>query len=192
MSNFIPAANAQFILWVTAFLYNLDVILTRVGFPADVYSNLDALRSTFIDANAIAENPATCTKAAIQARKEARDVLEKALRKAIAEYLTNNHKVTDEDRDNLGLPIHKTSHTPIPVPTTYPDYSVATDVLRRLTVHFHDHNSEHRGKPAGISGAVIHWALLDTPPKSVDELNHSALDTSSPFTVEFSEEQRGS
>ncbi|MDR2064240.1 MAG: hypothetical protein LBP85_00815, partial [Prevotellaceae bacterium] len=37
---------------------------------------------------------------------------EKALRQAVKEYLTNNHLVSDEDRDGLGIPIHKTTHTP--------------------------------------------------------------------------------
>jgi hypothetical protein len=137
------------------------------------------------------QNPATRTPLITFEKNEARKEYEPLLRKLVG-ILEYNTKVTDDDRREMGIVIRSSSHTPIPVPTTYPEYRVATDVLRRLTVHFHDQGSEHRGKPAGVSGAVIRWALLDTPPQNVDDLHHSALDTSSPFTVEFSEEQRGS
>ncbi|MDR1592153.1 MAG: hypothetical protein LBS16_04625 [Prevotellaceae bacterium] len=108
MSNLIPEANALFAIWVNIFFDNLGAILVRIGFPDDVFGNLDRLRSIYVEANAVAKNPATRTKAAVQARKEARKVFEKALRQAIAEYLTYNHKVTNEDRENLGLPIQNT------------------------------------------------------------------------------------
>jgi hypothetical protein len=128
----------------------------------------------------------------VQAKNDSRKTLEKSLRQAVKEYLANNHLVTDEDRDNLGLPIHKTTRTPAPVATTYPDFDVDSSVIRRLTVHFYDQGSKKsKAKPAGQHGAEIKWAILDAPPASLNDLIHSAFDTHTPFTLEFDENQRG-
>ncbi|MDR1591700.1 MAG: hypothetical protein LBS16_02280 [Prevotellaceae bacterium] len=71
-TDFIPRAYAQFTIWMNVLLNNLGAILVRIGFPADVFNNLDSLRATYLDANLIADNPATCTRSAVQARREAR------------------------------------------------------------------------------------------------------------------------
>ncbi|MDR2292639.1 MAG: hypothetical protein LBE11_04100 [Prevotellaceae bacterium] len=100
--------------------------------------------------------------------------------------------VTDEDRDGLGIPIYKTTRTPAPVATTYPDFDVDSSVIRRLTIHFYDSGSrKSKAKPAGQHGAEIRWAILDAPPVSIGDLIRSSFDTHTPFTFEFDENQRG-
>jgi hypothetical protein len=81
--------------------------------------------------------------------------------------------------------------TPNQKPTTFPDAFVKSDVIRELTVDFRDHESLSRGKPHGIHGVEIRWAILDHQPQDVNELIHSEFDTHSPFTLEFKENERG-
>ncbi|MDR2898359.1 MAG: hypothetical protein LBU99_06030, partial [Spirochaetaceae bacterium] len=47
------------------------------------------------------------------------------------------------------------------------------------------------GKPEGVRGIEFKWAILDTPPVSLDDLIHSAVDTATPHTFEFDERDRG-
>jgi hypothetical protein len=56
---------------------------------------------------------------------------------------------------------------------------------------FEKSNGHKRGKPAGQHGAEIRWDILDAPPARWDELIHSDIDTSSPFTLWFEHDQRG-
>jgi hypothetical protein len=191
-SDYIPRKDADLLAWTVAFLAALSAILTRVGFPQTVYTVLTTLLTTFKEALAIATAPATRTKAAVAAKDDARKALVRALRSAIMQYLTYNPDVTNADHENLGLPIHKTEHTPAPVATTYPDYDINSGTIRRLTIHFYDQGSSgSKAKPDGQHGAEIRWAILETPPASINDLIRSSFDTRTPFTLEFDENQRG-
>jgi hypothetical protein len=191
-SNFLPDKEAEFYAWVVVFFNYLITNLSRFGISSSVLSPLTALRDDFFTKYATAQAPSTRTKAAVKAKNNALDALKDALRPFIREYLTYNHLVTDADRDNLGLPIHKTSHTPAPIPDSYPAYMVDSSMIRFLGIHFRDAKSEEgHAKPFGVHGAEIKWGISDTPVVDPEELPHSAFDTRTPFRLEFSGEERG-
>jgi hypothetical protein len=103
-----------------------------------------------------------------------------------------NHLVTDADRDNLGIPIHKTTHTPAPVATTVPDHYTDTATPRRLLFHYYDQGKKKsKGRPDGQQGIEMIWAILSAPPTKIEELIHSVFDTRTPLMLEFDEDQRG-
>jgi hypothetical protein len=190
--DFIPRKDADFLKWTNNFMKYLGQSLRRFGFPEDIYTELTEQHEDFVQKLEAAEEPATRTKLTVQAKKSARAILEKNMRSSIREYLSYSHLVTDEDRDGLGIPIHKTSRTPAPVATTYPDFDVDSGTIRRLTVDFYDqHSKKSKAKPAGQHGAEIRWAILDAAPQSIGELTNSGFDTRTPFTLEFDENQRG-
>ena len=190
-SDFLPTKEGELLQWVINFLTALGKILERIGFPNAVYQQLEDLKNTFEAKYGIAVAPETRTKAAVQEKNSAREVLKKTLRQSIAEYLTRNHLLTDADRDNLGLPIHKTGRTPARIATTYPDFDIDSGTIRRLTIHFYDQGSKSKAKPDGQHGVEILWAISDTPILNVEDLIHSAFDTRSPFTLNFQGEERG-
>ncbi|MDR2361145.1 MAG: hypothetical protein LBD91_00235 [Prevotellaceae bacterium] len=75
---------------------------------------------------------------------------------------------------------------------TSPDYDIDSGTTRRLTIHFFDQGSRgSKAKPAGQHGAEIRWAILETPPASINDLIRSLFDTHTPFMLEFDENQRG-
>ena len=190
--DYLPKKDQAFLVWALNFTTVLVSMLVRLGFPESVFQELMALRNTFSEKLTTAEAPATRTKAAVQAKNNARKAFEKRLRQVIKEYLTYNHALTDEDRDNLGLPIYKTTRTKAPVATTYPDFVIDSGTIRRLIIHFFDQGSvKSKAKPAGQHGSEIRWAILDTPPVDVADLIHSSFDTRTPFTLEFEGHERG-
>jgi hypothetical protein len=135
-------------------------------------------------------NPETRTPVIILAKQQAKKGYEAPLRQ-LTQMLEHNPRVSVEELKSMGIAIPDHSNTPAPIATTYPVYTIDSGTIRHLKLNFHDQNSLHKAKPRGQHGAEIRWAILDVPPASVNDLNHSAFDTHSPFTLEFDEPERG-
>jgi hypothetical protein len=186
--DFIPESDRSFLSWITNFLKNLFPVLSRTNFPPDEYQKLTAQRDDFAQKFEMAGEPATRTSVAVEAKNSARKLLEVAVRVDVKAYLTYNPHVTDEDRIAMGLPIHKTTRTRVPMPEEKPDFSIKSAVGSRLEVHYHAHDDEKgktNAKPYGVRGVEIVWAILDAPPASYADLVHSTFDTHSPYTFQF-------
>jgi hypothetical protein len=63
-------------------------------------------------------------------KNRARKTAEAALRDFVNRYL-RYPPGTDEDRDRMGIPNHKTERTPVPVPTTSPLLTVDTGTRQK-------------------------------------------------------------
>jgi hypothetical protein len=124
-------------------------------------------------------------------KDEAKDAVKDAMRDFANTSIRYNKQMKDEDKLFYG--IRTADHTPTPVtePETYPEAEADTSVIRQVAIHFWDSVTKKRGKPYGVHGAEIRWALLDHVPVSVNELTNSDFDTASPFTLKFDENQRG-
>ncbi|MDR2628248.1 MAG: hypothetical protein LBC40_09470 [Dysgonamonadaceae bacterium] len=191
-STYLPNNDREFLSWVINFLKQLSQSLARFTFPADEYQKLSAQRTDFSQKLEIAEEPSTRTKPSVLAKNISRKLLEKTIQQDVKEFLMFNRNVTDEDREDLGLPIYKTTRTPSAVAKDAPDVDVDSSIIGRLIFHFFEKGNSHkRGKPDGQHCAEIAWVLSDTPPVRWEELIHSAVDTNSPFTLQFENDQRG-
>jgi hypothetical protein len=95
--------------------------------------------------------------------------------------------------DKLVYGIHEADSvaTPAGEPESYPEAEADTSVMRQVTIRFWDSATKKRGKPHGVHGAEIRWAILDHEPASGNELTNSDFDTASPLTLKFDESQRG-
>jgi hypothetical protein len=113
-------------------------------------------------------------------------------RKFYTGFLKESPLVSDEDLVSMGMPARNTGRTPSPVEKSYPDYEIDSSTIRRLAIHYFDPTKRAtRGKPPGQHGAEIRWAILDSPPKSINELVNSSFITRSPLILDFDESQRG-
>ena len=190
-SDYLPKNDRQLHRWVVVFLNYLFAALSRLGFPNDVYNTLAGMRDDFGGKIDIAEDTNTRTKVTVQEKNTVKAALKAAIRQAVKAYLMYNPAVTDADRDGLGLPIHKTTRTPVPPPTQLVDFFLKQSAGSRVEAHYapHDQNAEMKekreAKPYGVRGAEFGWAVLPEPPKSYDDLVHSAFDTRSPYTFQF-------
>jgi hypothetical protein len=190
--DFIPSKDADFAQWASNLMDYLGQKLNQYGITQNAYESVRVLYDQFAAAYALAENPLTRTSAAVVGKRETRTAFTAALRLFLKGNVTYNNQVGDVDRTNMGLPVYDSSHSPVPPPSTYPDMAIDSSVIRRLSVHYHDHGSNRRGKPAGVQGAIVRWGILENVPNGVEELPHSALDTRSPYTLDFEDKQRGS
>ena len=187
----IPAKDSEFRSWADSFISQCDANKAAWGIPADAVTASRALCTAYATALDIALAPNTRGKAAVTAKNEAKKALRRDLTVFIAKYVDNNEAITPSIRDMLGLPAKDTTRSPIPAPTSYPEFFVKVKDIRTVEVHFKIMGSSHRGKPYGYNGAVIYYDVLDTPPADPSELRHSLLATKTPYPLTFTEAERG-
>jgi hypothetical protein len=125
------------------------------------------------------------------AKDEAKDAAKSAMRDFANFAIRFNKQMRDEDKLVYGIrPVDRTP-TSAGAPESYPEAEPNTGIIRQVMVNFWDSATKKRGKPHGVHGAEIRWAVLGHAPASVDELTNSDFDTASPFTLKFDESQRG-
>jgi hypothetical protein len=99
--------------------------------------------------------------------------------------------VTDEDRDNMGIPNRDLIPTPAPKPEDTPDVEVSTPLPRTLRFRFRRIGAKRWGKPPRVHGLELLWMIGDAPPAKIDDFPHSAFSARSPLELTFDEDQRG-
>jgi hypothetical protein len=187
MADYIPAKDEQFRDWAKNLYTTVLGYYTIWDIPSP--QPLGSLLTAYTIALETALEP-NHGKVDVLAKNEARDALEKQIRIYVKAYIINNPAVSDPERESLGLPIHKTTHTPVSVPTTAPQLFIDTGTRRRLVVAYRDEGSTRRGKPQGVHGIEVKWAILDAPPADIALLINSSFDTKPPLNLDFEEHDR--
>jgi hypothetical protein len=189
MADYIPSGDERFLDWARN-LYNYALAhFEDWGVPTPA-TTVGPLVGAYLTAFTAAQKP-NRGRVDVLAKNEARDALKKAIRIYVKAWLINNPLVTDEDKLAMGLPIHKKTHSPIPLPPTAPALEIDTKTRRRLSIRYKDENSDRRGKPKNVHGIEIRWAILDRPPANIFELINSSFDTRPPLVLDFDESDRG-
>jgi len=186
MADYIPRNDAEFNLWQASLVEITEPNLTAWGIPADDLTVLKASQSVWTAAFAKASNKQNRTSADVQAKNDARAAYEKELRSFISQWLANNSKVSNSDRERMGLTVKSGSHTAVPVPTTCPVGTVDFSVRLQHSVHFADEATPRsKAKPTGVHGCEIWMKKGGEAPKEVSELTYVATDTHTPYVVVF-------
>jgi hypothetical protein len=188
--DFLPKGDKELNEWGQNFVQVLAKIMKRIEFPEEAYDELVMLQNLFSQRLFLADAPETRTKATIREKNEAHKYLDKSIRQATAEHLTYNRMVSNSDRENLGLPVHKTSRTRAPVASTYPWVHVLSDTIRHITINYGSSETS-KAKPEGQHGVELVWEIAQEKPAHMYKLTHSVFDTHSPVVLEFDEEDRG-
>ncbi|MDR0686947.1 MAG: hypothetical protein LBF79_05780 [Dysgonamonadaceae bacterium] len=197
VKDFIPRSEKEFKQWSDNFMTKLGEIVTKYLMPIATYRELVRIWSDYNKKYKLSETAETRTSATVCARREARTVYEKKLRLVIKSYITYNPAVSDDQRRLLGLPIHKTTKTPIGIPTEHPSMKIKVMSDCQLAVLFHEDRHESkddrgsRAKPYGMDGASIIYDVLPEPPTEYSQLTRRAIATRTPFIINFSLPERG-
>ena len=157
----VTTKDSELRLWADSFISQCDANKATWDIPADAVTASRTLCTAYTTALDTALAPDTRSKAATTAKNEAKKALHHDLIVFIAKYIDNNDTITPLIRDKLGLTVKDTTHSPIPAPTTYPEFFVKVKDIRALEVHFKVMGSAHRGKSYGYNGAAIHYGVLD-------------------------------
>jgi hypothetical protein len=94
--------------------------------------------------------------------------------------------VTDAQRQALGITVRSTSRTAAGTPSSRPVATVDTSQRLRHTINFSDESTPtSRVKPEGAQGCEIWMKVGDPTPAGPNDVHYLALDTRTPYTVEF-------
>jgi hypothetical protein len=189
-NDYIPQSDGAFLEWAKTLTAYASPKLTNFNIPAGAFTPIQAQLTAYETAFEAAQNP-NRGKVDVLNKNEARDTLKTSIRSFVKAYLAYNPAVSDADKENMGLPLHDGTRTPVPAPTTIPEVELDSSIIRQIAVHFKDAGSEKRGKPAHVHGIELRWALLDNAPASVEDMKNSAFDTATPYTFTFDETDRG-
>ncbi|MDR1983395.1 MAG: hypothetical protein LBQ28_01010 [Prevotellaceae bacterium] len=187
--TYLPSKDAELVAWGNNFTVQVaanaaawEITTTEV---TDLQRKFDNFQALFSHACSPEK-----TSIIVAQKNEAREIFKETVR-GLVNFRLRNPVITADQRIALGLHVRKTKPSPIPVPATRPELDIDVLDVRRLKIHFRDMYSSSKAKPYGISGAVIIYAALDTPPADHNMLMRSTLATRTPYTLEFTEEERG-
>jgi hypothetical protein len=185
-SDFIPHSDGDFNLWQDNLVKTAELNLIPWGIPDDDFAKVKSLQTNWIGTFAKASNKQNRTAADVTAKDDARYDYEKAIRPFVAQWLSNNSKVTDSDRTRMGLTVKSGTRTPVPVPTTSPVGTVDFSVRQQHTLRYYDEASAHsNAKPDGVHGCEIYMKVDGDAPKDASELSYVGTCTAAPYTVKF-------
>jgi hypothetical protein len=185
-NDFIPRSDPDFNLWQASLMTIVEPNITAWGITSDDFTALSEQQAIWTNAFAKASNKQNRTSADVQAKDDSRHEYEKDMRIFVAQWLSNNLKVSNADRERMGLTVKSNTRTPAPVPDTRPVGTVDFSVRLQHTINFSDELSPRsKAKPDGVHGCEI-WMKIDgEPPKDSSELVYQATNTSSPYTLIF-------
>ncbi|MDR1216313.1 MAG: hypothetical protein LBK25_06500 [Treponema sp.] len=195
MSDYMPFSDARILEWIKNLIAYLEANLARLGIDAATLTALKALLALFEAAYEKTGLPET-SRLDTATKNAAKEELRSAIRDFVNSYIRYNKAVTDVDRMGMGLPIPDKKPTPTPPPTTAPLIELRLARIRQVIVAFKNEGSKKWGKPVGVHGAEIRWAVRDQrdvkdPPVEPTDLANSSFATKSPHTMEFSGAERG-
>jgi hypothetical protein len=187
--NYIPRSDTEFLAWATNFATYASANLAALGIDAADFAPIAAGRTDFyvkMNANIAAQQSAQSTR---QAKDASRDTLETAIRQLVRQ-LQASGDVDDAERASLGITIPDVVRTTsVGGIGSRPIGMVDTSQRLRHEIRFSDEATPtSRAKPAGVMGCEI-WVKVaptgEAPPSSADELSFVAMDTASPYIVEY-------
>jgi hypothetical protein len=185
----IPRTDNELRSFAVNLISQCDTNKTAWGIPADAITALQALSTAYGAALQTAESPDR-RKSDVTAKNEAKEALLEGLRTFIGKHLEYNEAITDPIRESLGLSLKDKIRTPVPRPSASPVFYIQIKAPRLLDIHFKPEGAAGSARPYGYNGAVIRYAVLDTPPASAEALPKSLLATKTPHTFEFTEAER--
>jgi len=186
MYNYVPIKDVDFDSWQANLVENTTARVADWGILADDFTALKTAQTVWNDAYALASIKNDRTSAEVQGKDDAREVYEKELRKFYMEWLANNRRVSNTDRERMGLTVKTDKRTPSPKPVTSPVGSIDFSSRLQHQIHYADQATPGRkAKPVGTRGCEI-WTKIDgTAPVDASELVYVATATRSPYTRTF-------
>jgi hypothetical protein len=186
MTDYMPRNDAEFSIWQSNLISIVNLNTTAWGIPADDFTALANEQAVWNLAYLAASNKQNRTSADVQAKNDAGESYKKSLRGFIAQWLAYNSKVSNSDRERMGLTVKSGTRTPVPPPVTCPAGTVDFSVRLQHSIHYADESTPSRkAKPAGVHGCEI-WMKIDgNMPVDASELTYLTTDTSSPHTTTF-------
>jgi hypothetical protein len=187
--DYIPTKDADLAPWSANFTEQVAENAATWGIPPAEVADLQAAVHLFREL-LVKRRSTECNIVTVCEKNIARKALVARIR-TMASFRLKNPAVDNTQRTALGLHVRDTIYTKIQAPDTGPDIEVRQTDARRLALVIRIIGNIIQARPYGTVGATVVYAVLDTPPLSIDELTSGLLVTRSPFYIIFDDAHRG-
>lgn len=174
--NFPPTRESQLRDWFVNYRDKLDSGPEAYGLTIEQAGEFVVPANAFIDAYAVATDPATRTTGTIEAKNDAKKVAVEQARKTVA-ICQASPVMTNFKRDQLQITIRDTDPTPVGVPGVAPELSIAQVTGRVLDLRLREPGSTRRGKPAGVSSAWLYSYVGEAQPTDFELMRFEGATT---------------
>ncbi|MBI4723455.1 MAG: hypothetical protein HY769_10775 [Candidatus Stahlbacteria bacterium] len=184
--DYMPTTDAGFDAFQATFINKVQPKLGAWSIPVAEFNQLLNFQLDWGVAWAKARDKDTRSRADVQQKKGARKAYVAGLRKFAKSWIMYNDKVTDAEREGLGLKVKDIEPTPMPVPAYAPDITI--DTIRhllhkiRLTDPLNPHTQE---KPKGVREIEVFRFLGDTAPTNISAYEFVGNATKFLYEVRF-------
>lgn len=189
--SYIPQAEGNFDAFVRQFVNQLAIDPAAYEVSAERLKALQIQLADWDKRYEAAVKARDAAKAATESKEESRRLLEDTVR-SVAKLIQANNQISNAARDAAGLPIHKTTRTPIAVPRTFPKCIIVGSDRLELTVMYSDvATPTRRARPHGVRGCEVYVAVADVPPTNPEDYRFVTFSTRSPEIISFKSEAGG-
>jgi len=186
--NFLPNNASMFLAFLEAL--TAYVVKNKLAWKIPV-ERIDELLSAQDDLREhIQLATASPTSANIHQRQNTHKNATRLLRVFINQFL-RFPPITDTDLIAMGIPPRDTIRTTHFQVTENVAFNITLSAIRELKINFWIQDANHRAKPKGYDGAIIIWGIADKAPLNPEDLTHHIMASRTPFTLFFTEEERG-
>jgi hypothetical protein len=189
--DYIPRGDANFDLWQRNLINKINPMAGQLGIPEAVIAATHAAQARWEAAFKKTQDPATRTKGAVLEKNEAHTAYETNIRGVNNTYLMYNPLLTDEDREDFGLPVHDTKPTPAPPINSWPELEVDFTRIQKHTLTAQDSESKSAGKPAHAAGFEIWRKVGDPAPTTNSDWQLVVQAPHSPHALDYDEAESG-
>ena len=184
MADYIPGPDANFQAWQANFVTYANANLAALGLTAADMAPITAAQGTWATAFPAHVAAVAAAKAAKQTKDEARAGYVAVIR-PLVRRLQASPLVSDAERSSLGITVRQ-EPGPIGPPTTAPVCTIECGNRLQQVLRFNDSATPTRkAKPAGAIGVEIWNKVGTTPPAGEADLRFVAVDTNSPYVMNF-------
>ena len=184
-TDYIPASDAEFDAWQQNLVNYVVANAAALGVsPAEVTS-IQGFNGSWGTKYPASSTATAAANAATQEKNDCRTDYEDFLRPFVGR-IQSSPTITDAQRQAMSITVRSTSRTAVAAPLSRPVATIDTSQRLRHTVNFVDElTPTSRAKPDGVQGCEIWMKVGDPAPAGPNDVHYLALDTRTPYTVEF-------
>jgi hypothetical protein len=184
-ADYIPSSDAEFDAWTRNFIGNVIADAPALGLSTAQVTSLQTAQDDWGLKFPASNAAQSAMNSAVQAKNDSRRGYEDLVR-ALANIIQSSPQVTDAQRQSLGITVRSTTRTVAAAPTSRPLATIDTSQRLRHTINFVDEATPtSRAKPGGVQGCEIWMKVGEPAPAGPNDVHYLALDTRTPYTVEF-------
>ena len=180
-SSFPPSKDAELFAMAANASTLISANPTDYGLSVPQATMLATLSANYGTAYNIAVSPPTRTNVTIIQKNNARDALVQNLRD-LNRFVQATKTVGDDKKAEIGFPIYA-NPAPIPAPSDAPVVKKIVTTGRRTKVSLRPMDSERRGRPTGVQGALIISFQGEVPPADIGQWKIEGLSTRTDFEI---------